>query len=75
MKSLAGKTVRVKYDAAGNQWAAWFTDTPQVAFGADLPMNAVRRLLGGTEASLGDVQLHVDQDQAGSGVVLPVAWS
>lgn len=37
MKSLAGKIVRVQYDPAGQQWADWFIDMPQVAFGADVP--------------------------------------
>jgi hypothetical protein len=67
------KTVIVQHNATAGQWVAWFECAPQVAFGSDLPMGAVRRLLSGDESPPGQYLLHVDQDQVGSGVLVRIA--
>ena len=53
-----------QFDANGGQWLAYFESTPQVAFSADLPMPAVRRLLEGTESAAGSYPLLCDANQA-----------
>jgi hypothetical protein len=67
------KTVIVRHNATAGQWVAHFDSTPQIAFGSDLPMGAVRRLLAGCESPPGPFQLRVDQDQVYSGVLFRVA--
>ena len=52
MADISPRTIVCKFVAHGKQWVAHFEGCPQVAFGADLPMSAVRRLLDGTEARL-----------------------
>ena len=58
-----------RFDADASQWSAHFEHVPQVAFGSDLPMRAVRRLLEGTESSPDTYELRCDADRAGSGVL------
>src|SRR5216684_4554284 len=58
-----------KYDAQAGQWSAWFEDSPQVGFGGDMPVVAIRRLLEFTEPPNGPYLLICDRDLAGSGVI------
>jgi hypothetical protein len=51
------------------QWVAHFEGVPQVAFGGDIPMRAVRRLLEGSEIEPAIYYLHCDSDQLGNGVL------
>ncbi|MBI3866712.1 MAG: hypothetical protein HY290_32930 [Planctomycetia bacterium] len=70
-----GFTIIVKFRTQAGQWSAWFEIRPQVAFGSDIPMGAVRRLLEGTEALPGEYLLRCDQDQVGSGTLMrTVNW-
>ena len=50
------------------QWVAHFEQTPQVAYGGDLPIVSIRRLLEGTEA-VPDTYTMIC-DQAGSDILL-----
>jgi hypothetical protein len=65
MADNAPNTIIVRFD--GGQWIASFEHVPQVAFGGGLPMQAVRRLLEGSEAVPGIYELRCASDQAGSG--------
>ena len=49
---------------------AHFENAPQVAFGDELPVQAIRRLLEGTEAEPDGYTLQCDHDLAGSGILL-----
>jgi hypothetical protein len=49
MSDISPKTIITRFDRDADQWSAWFELTPQVAFGGDLPVVAMRRLLEGTE--------------------------
>ncbi len=60
-------TIVSRYDWHGKEWVAYFEDTTQVAFGSDMPMKAVRRLLEGTEAERQAVLIWCDRDMAGTG--------
>jgi len=53
----------------GDQWLAHFERKPQVAFGGDMPVRAVRRLLEGTDAAPGAYTLLCDRDLSGSGIL------
>lgn len=53
-------TIVAQFDPNAGQWVAYFRDTPQVAFGGNLPMVSVRRLLEGTEASAATYELQRD---------------
>src|SRR5713226_3818887 len=55
-----------RYDAQAAQWSAWFEDTPQVGFGGDMPVVAIRRLLEFTEPANGPYWLICDRDLSGT---------
>ena len=59
-----------RYRNTSGQWSAWLDGTPSVAYGAELPMRAVSRLLDGSDIDHCLVVIHVDQVQAGSGVMI-----
>jgi hypothetical protein len=58
-------TIIAIYDARAEQWVARFDDRPQVAFGGDMPVVAIRRLLKETEAESDDYALICDADLSG----------
>jgi hypothetical protein len=69
MSDISPDTIIVRFDHRASQWVAHFEHTPQVAFGGDLPVVAMRRLLEGTEALSDTYPLVCDTDQVGSGVL------
>ena len=69
MADITTDTIVCRLDADAGQWLAYFEHAPQVAFGSDLPMGAVRRLLEGTEAASGGYPLVCDADRARTGVL------
>jgi hypothetical protein len=69
MSDISPDTIICKFAAVADQWVAHFERRPQFAFGADLPMTAVRRLLEGMETVPDTYQLVCDADRAGSGVL------
>jgi hypothetical protein len=73
MAKIPVKTITVQYNPTATQWVDSFDSSPQVAFGSDTPMGAVRSLLTGSESIPGPYRLQLDQDQVGSGVLIRVA--
>lgn len=72
---MADKTIIARFSPDSGQWVAHFENAPQVAFGGDLPVVAIRRLLDGAEAAPGTYPLACDADRAGSSVLLrAVIW-
>jgi len=63
-------TIVAMFSADANQWVAHFETRPQVAFGDELPVPAIRRLLEGTEAESGAYGLRCDLEVIGSGILL-----
>jgi hypothetical protein len=63
------ETIIARFDAFAGQWVAHFERTPQVAFGGDLPVVAIRRLLAGTEAAPETYPLVCNWDRVGDGVL------
>jgi hypothetical protein len=73
---MADATIIARYDAQAGQWVATFDGNPQVAFGGDMPVVAIRRLLDGTEAHPDSYTLLCDQDLAGTGVLYrSIIWN
>jgi hypothetical protein len=64
----ARDTIICRFNQIARQWAAWFEHMPGVAFGSDLPMGAVRRLLEGSEAPA-VYPLACDVDQSATSVL------
>lgn len=59
----------------GGQWVAHFEGKPQGAFGSDLPVKAVRRLLEGMEVEPGAFNLLCDGEGPGDEVLrYSVVW-
>jgi DnaJ-class molecular chaperone len=73
---MTPETIVARFDHKVGQWIAHFEHTPQVAFGGDLAVVAIRRLLDGTEAHSDTDPLVCDWDQNGGGGVLhrDVVW-
>jgi|SRR5579872_5090402 len=69
MSDINPDTIIVRFNRDAGQWSAWFELTPQVAFGGDLPVVAMRRLLAGTEALPDTYPLVCNSHQAGTGVL------
>jgi hypothetical protein len=69
MADISPDMIICKFAALADQWVARFERRPQFAFGGDLPMTAVHRLLDGTEAGPDTYPLVCDADRAGSGVL------
>lgn len=68
-------TIIAKFDAMGGEWIGHFADRPQVGFGGDLPVVAIRRLLEGTESAPDTYTLECDRDLIGSGIILrSIIW-
>ena len=68
-------TIVATFNADANQWTAFFENSPQVAFGGELPVPAIRRLLEGIEADPDAYALECDMDLIGSGILLrSVVW-
>lgn len=75
MADITPDTIVVKFNDTANQWVAHFRMAPQVAFGAEFPVAAIRRLLECTEAEPDRYPLACDQDRAGSFVLLrEIIW-
>jgi hypothetical protein len=68
MADISPDTIIVRFDAEAREWNANFQCVPQVAYGGDLPMRAVRRLLEGTVAWPDIYPLRCDPDDSGHGV-------
>ena len=69
MADISPDTIICRFSADAGQWVAHFEPKPQVAFGGDLPVVAIRRLLEGTEAASDTYPLRCNSDQAGSSVL------
>jgi hypothetical protein len=69
MADISPETIICRFDGRADQWVAHFERRPQVRFGAGPPMDAVRRLLNGTEAIPDTYPLVCDADRAGSGLL------
>lgn len=67
---MTAPVIVCQYSDGAGQWYAWFDGSQSVAYGADLPMRAVCRLLEGSGVDPCAVMLHVSQDQVGSGVLI-----
>jgi hypothetical protein len=66
---------RVVVRYGGDQWVAYFESVPQVAFGGEKPLNALRRLLEGTEAEQGSYVMQWVQETPDSGTPFwSVSW-
>lgn len=73
--AAAHDTIIARFSPDAKQWIAHFENVPQVAFGGELPVPAIRGLLEGTEAAPDAYTLRCDQDLAGSGILLrSVIW-
>jgi hypothetical protein len=68
IKEISPHPIVVNYDSWARQWIAHFATKPDDAYGGDLPVAAIRRLLDGTEAEYAVYQLFCDQDLSGRGV-------
>lgn len=62
-------TIIVRFGGDAGQWLAYFEHAPQIGFGGDIPVGAVRRLLEGIEAAPGTYPLVCDTDRAGNGIL------
>ena len=69
MADIATDTIVCRFNDDSGQWVAHFEPTPHVAFGGDMPVVAIRRLLEGTEAAPDGYTLICDSDLAGSRVL------
>ena len=58
-----------RFSPAGRQWVAFLDCAPQVAYGGDVPMAAVRRFLEGSEQAPGTYPLVCDANQVGSALL------
>jgi hypothetical protein len=56
--------ILAKFDTDAGPWLAFFEGTPHFAFGDDMPLTAVRRLLKGTGANPDSCVLLCDRDLA-----------
>jgi hypothetical protein len=72
MAEITPETIVVRFDADASRWSASFQSVPQVEYGGDLPLRAVRRLLEGIVAWPDNYPLHFDPDDSGHGV--PHRW-
>src|SRR5262245_2229674 len=64
--------IRITFDDSANRWSARFDDRPQSAL-AELPVEAMRRLLQTSSTPSGRFEVHCDRDLIGSGVLIRVA--
>ena len=69
MGDITPATVIARFDADAGQRVAHFKHTPQIAFGGDLLVVALRRLLAGTEAAPDTYPLVCNWDLVTSGVL------
>ena len=69
MGDISPDTIICKFDDQGGQWLAHCEQSPQVAFGSDMPVRAIRRLLEGIEADPDVIILMCDRDLAGTRVL------
>jgi len=67
-------TIVARFDSLNGNWIAHFAGTPQVAFGGNLPMVSVRRLLEGTEATPDTFQLQCDRSATEARSVQSLRW-
>jgi hypothetical protein len=74
MADIAPDTIIARFDPLCGYWIAHFPATPQVAFGGNLPMLAVRRLLEGTEALPDTYLVHYDRSETDTGHVQSIVW-
>jgi hypothetical protein len=66
MPDIPPDTIIARFDSLTEYWIAHFPATPQVAFGGNLPMLSVRRLLDGTEANPDTHLVHYDRSEIGN---------
>src|SRR5262252_7129220 len=72
---VAPGAIIAQHSEHAGQWTAHFEQKPHVAFGGDVPVVAIRRLLEGTDAPPDSYTLRCDQDIAGSNVLLrTIVW-
>ena len=62
-------TIVCQFNPDADQWVAYFGGAPQAAFGGNLPIVAIRRLLEGTEAPAVSCILICDSDLLGTGIL------
>lgn len=75
MPNTSPDTIVARFDPNAGQWVAYFEATPQLAFGGNLPMVSVRRLLEGTEAIRDTYRLYRDSGDADSEpIVQALTW-
>ena len=68
-------TIVVQYQDLGEQWVAHFDGDPCHAFGGNMPLVAVRRLLEGSEAEPDTYVIRCDRDRAATGILqFAVVW-
>ena len=67
------KIIVIQYNDKARQWRAHFEEEPKAAFGSDIPMDAVRRLLVANKSVAGSYELRCDQDQSGGAPIIRMA--
>ena len=67
------KTEVIQYNDSARQWRAHFETEPKAAFGSDVPMDAVRRLLSANKSVAGEYELRCDSDQSGGAPIIRIA--
>jgi hypothetical protein len=67
-------TIIARLRAPGNEWLAYFQETPGHAYYSDTPVKAVRRLLEGTEAESGVFAVLCDGAEGEATVYYEVTW-
>jgi len=67
-------TIIARLRVTGNEWVAFFPDTPGHAYYSDEPVKAVRRLLEGTDAESGVVILLCDGHEGNGTLRYQVTW-
>ena len=68
MADMTPATIICRFSHDAGEWVAHFEPRPQVAFGGNLPVVAIRRLLEGAESMPDAYPLRCNSDRAGSGV-------
>ncbi len=68
-------TIICQFAHDGGQWIAHFDGAPVFAFGGDMPVKAIRRLLEGKSVAPARFVLLCDRDRVGSGVLqYTIVW-
>src|SRR5262245_52441070 len=70
---MSDSTIILRHDVPANQWLAHFQGKANLAYGSDLPLKAVRRLLEGTERESGVFRLQCE-DGSVAGVPDDIVW-